>query len=60
MSQNRIEESPLIETYGDHRKGINCVTVSDDASLIVTGGDDTTARMWTTHGPETHCLGVLK
>lgn len=55
------EESSLKEILGDHLDCINCVAVSEDQSIIVTGSEDATARIWsTTDHDDTDCLGVLR
>jgi len=40
------KKEALLETLGDHESAINCMAISDDGSMIVTGSDDTTAIMW--------------
>ena len=50
----------LKETLADHEESINCMALSDDGSMLVTGSEDATARMWSTKTEETECLGVLK
>ncbi len=50
----------LKETLGDHEQCINCMALSDDGSMLVTGGEDFSARMWSTVTGETECLGLLK
>ena len=37
---------PLMETLGDHESFVNCMCVSDDESILVTGADDATAILW--------------
>ena len=44
----------------DHDGAINCMGLSEDGSLLVTGSDDHTARMWSTQTDDTECLGVLE
>ena len=39
---------------------INCMALSEDNSMLVTGSEDSTARMWSTKTDETECIGVLK
>jgi len=50
----------LKETLGDHEESINCMALSEDGSMLVTGSEDSTARMWSTKTDETECIGVLK
>ena len=48
------------ETLGGHDESINCIALSEDGSMLVTGSEDSTARMWSTKTDETECIGVLK
>ena len=48
------------ETLGGHDESINCMALSEDGSVVVTGSEDTTARMWSTRTDETECIGVLE
>merc|ERR1712241_1290917 len=50
----------LLETMGDHEESINCMALSEDGSMLVTGSEDSTARMWSTKTDETECIGVLR
>ena len=50
----------LKETMADHEESINCMALSEDGSMLVTGSEDSTARMWSTRTDETECIGVLK
>ncbi|PRD26522.1 UNVERIFIED_CONTAM: WD repeat-containing protein 86 [Trichonephila clavipes] len=50
----------LLQDIKDHKGGINCMVLSDDGSLLVTGSDDKTARMWSTLSDPTECLGMLE
>jgi WD40 repeat protein len=34
----------LKETLGDHDESINCMALSEDCSMLVTGSEDSTAR----------------
>lgn len=36
------------------------MALSEDGSMLVTGSEDSTARMWSTKTDETECIGVLK
>ncbi|KAF0304436.1 WD repeat-containing protein 86 [Amphibalanus amphitrite] len=48
------------ESLAEHEGAINCMGLSEDGSLLVTGSDDWTARMWSTQTDDTECLGVLE
>nr|XP_053635476.1 WD repeat-containing protein 86-like [Cherax quadricarinatus] len=64
MGNNKSKENEvtdLLETHTDHTDSINCICVADDESVIVTGSEDKTARLWTTKDPKgSECLGTLK
>ncbi|KAK7069087.1 WD repeat-containing protein 86 [Halocaridina rubra] len=60
MGNGSSKKTLLRETLCDHEKPINCMAVSEDGSIVVTGSDDKTARLWTAGSQETECLGVLK
>lgn len=49
-----------IEILDDHDKGINCMCLSDDGSVLATGSEDWTARLWTTKTDNCECIGILK
>ena len=34
----------LLETMADHEESINCMVISEDGSMLVTGSEDHTAR----------------
>ena len=57
---NSKNKNYCLETIIDHTSALNCIAVSEDQSLIVTGSDDTTAIMWSTVVEETEALGVFK
>ncbi|ELU09441.1 hypothetical protein CAPTEDRAFT_115707 [Capitella teleta] len=44
----------------EHEGGINCMALSDDCSVLATGSEDRTARIWTTKTERCECIGVLK
>jgi len=54
------KKGQLLETMADHEESINCMVLSEDGSMLVTGSEDATARMWSTKTEETECLGVLR
>ncbi|XP_023227510.1 WD repeat-containing protein 86-like [Centruroides sculpturatus] len=37
----------LLENFSRHRGGINCMSVNEDKTMLVTGGEDYTAKLWT-------------
>lgn len=58
-------EATALEVIGQdnefgHQGAINCMSVSEDSSLLVTGSDDCTACVWSTKTENMENLGVLK
>lgn len=54
------KKGELLETMADHEESINCMCLSEDGSMLITGSEDATARMWATKTDETESIGVLK
>ena len=40
-----------LDELKDHSAAINCLAVSDDGSILATGSDDNTIRLWTAKAP---------
>ncbi|KAK7069086.1 WD repeat-containing protein 86 [Halocaridina rubra] len=59
-SNSKNKDSFLKETLQEHTDAINCIAISEDGSLLVTGSEDSTARMWSTKTEDTECLGALE
>lgn len=57
---SKDKNNRLLETVTDHEGDINCMALSEDQSLLVTGSEDCTARMWSTKTAITECLGIMK
>ena len=38
------KKGELLETMADHDESINCMVLSEDGSMLVTGSEDSTAR----------------
>jgi WD40 repeat protein len=49
----------LIQTLDDHESGINCMALSHDSTVLATGSDDHTIRLWSTTTTPIECLTVL-
>lgn len=49
----------LLQTIEDHKLGVNCIEISEDRSLLVTGGEDCIARLFSTLSTPCECIGVL-
>jgi hypothetical protein len=43
-SSSGKKKGQLLETIGDHEESINCMVISEDGSMLVTGSEDATAR----------------
>jgi len=48
-----------LDVLHDHSGAINCMTVSEDGSILATGSDDNTIRLWTAKTPRCDCIGIL-
>ncbi|CAF4145991.1 unnamed protein product [Rotaria sp. Silwood2] len=49
----------LIQTLDDHESGINCMALSNDSTVLATGSDDHTIRLWSTKTTPIECLSVF-
>ena len=43
-SSSSNKKGQLMETLADHEESINCMVISEDGSMLVTGSEDATAR----------------
>lgn len=41
-----LREGELVETFEGHEDGINCLALAADESVLVSGSEDRTARIW--------------
>ncbi|KAK3895159.1 hypothetical protein Pcinc_001125 [Petrolisthes cinctipes] len=57
--KEEVVTEPL-ESLKHDNGGINCLALSADCSLMVSGGDDSTLRLWSTKTDPTEDLGVLR
>jgi len=48
-----------LDVLQDHAGAINCMAVSEDGSILATGSDDNTVRLWTAKAPRCDCIGIL-
>lgn len=53
-------KSYALQVLDDHDGGINCMTLSEDGSVLVTGSEDKTARLWSTKTAQCECIGILQ
>ena len=42
----KMREGKLLEKLEGHSEGINCLCLSIDESILVTGSEDSTAMVW--------------
>lgn len=49
-----------LETMVGHERGINCMALSEDGSVLATGSEDKTARLWSTRTHNCECIGILR
>jgi WD40 repeat protein len=54
------DKDVLLQTCEDHEGSINCMEVSEDGSVLVTGSDDSNLRLWSTKTETIECIGVLE
>ncbi|CAF4726693.1 unnamed protein product [Rotaria sp. Silwood1] len=55
----RRDQDWLIQTLDDHESGINCMALSNDSTVLATGSDDHTIRLWSTKTTPIECLNIL-
>ena len=58
------KDSPKNKTYhyqtlNEHEGGINCMALSEDGSVLATGSEDKSARLWCTKTDRVECIGIL-
>lgn len=49
----------LMQEINEHEGGVNCLELSEDRSLLVSGGEDGVVRMWSTFSTPCECIGIL-
>lgn len=49
----------LLQEIEDHSTGVNCLALSEDLSLLVSGGEDGLLRLWSTFSSPCECIGTL-
>lgn len=52
-------KSYLLQSLNQHTAGINCMALSEDGSVLATGSEDKTARLWSTKTKKCECMGTL-
>ena len=59
-SKSKNDKNWLLETLTGHDAGINCMALSEDGSVLATGSEDKTARLWSTKTSTCECIGILR
>lgn len=59
LNLRRKEQNYLLQSITDHSNGVNCLTLSEDHSLLVSGGEDAIVRLWSALTNPCECIGVL-
>ncbi|OQR74611.1 putative WD repeat-containing protein [Tropilaelaps mercedesae] len=49
----------VIQQFDEHKGPINCSALSEDESLLITGSEDGTVKMWSTQSEPVELLGTL-
>lgn len=49
----------MLDAIHEHGGSINCMALSDDMSVLVTGSEDRSVRLWTTKTRRCDCIGIL-
>lgn len=57
---NSKTKTYILQVLSEHEAGVNCMAISDDGSVLVTGSEDKTARLWSTKTDECECIGILR
>ena len=48
----------LVTTLQGHKGGVNCLDINSDSSVLVTGSDDNTVRIWNVKHEPHECIGL--
>ena len=51
--------SQVLQIIKKHSNGVNCLELSEDQSLLVSGGEDGILRLWSTFSTPCECIGIL-
>ncbi|CAF0911586.1 unnamed protein product [Didymodactylos carnosus] len=53
------DKNYLLQTLDEHEAGINCMVLSEDGSVLATGSDDHSIRLWSAKTDLVECIGIL-
>ena len=56
----KLREGDLIGTFEGHEDGINCLAIAADESVLVSGSEDGTARIWDLEAVDEATKGPFK
>ena len=59
-SGKKKEKVEAFQICREHEDSINCMDVSEDGSLLATGSDEGTIRLWTTQTMPVECVALLE
>lgn len=54
-----VKRTFALDAVQEHSDAINCMALSEDGSVLVTGSDDRSVRMWTTKAARVDCIGIM-
>jgi len=59
VAKQKQKQTYQLDVLTDHEGGVNVMALSDDESILATGSDDHTVRLWSTMTDVCECIGVL-
>ena len=54
-----VNKTYQLDVLREHKGGVNAMVLSEDETILATGSDDHTVRLWTTVTDVCECIGVL-
>jgi WD40 repeat protein len=60
VSKKDKQDINLLQSLEEHEGSVNCMALSDDGSLLASGSDDATIRIWSTKTDQVECIGILE
>ena len=60
LGKNNVETAAPLEVIEAHEGDVNCIAVSEDETILVTGSQDKTAKVWTLKTEKCECIGTLR
>lgn len=60
LNPKALTENHLLQQeINDHSGAVNCLAISEDLSLLVSGGEDGIILLWSTFSTPCECIGIL-